>query len=343
MKRSAGCSIVLLFSAGLGVAVAQSPAFDVLAPFSPARRSAIEAGRPIVELTSESDVDVALIGAVRTIADDARLVAWFREVEQLQRGKYIPVVRRFSDPPRIEDLAELALDEDDLEDLRDCRPGHCDLKLAGYEMVRIRAAIDAAGEEWEPAAQQAFRQVILARAVAHIRGGFANALPYDDHKTRAVPVSEFEHLLAGSELPGLCMKPVIAHLRAYPRADGGVETFLFWSKDMLGDLKPVVSITQVSIIRSAWPDQPTIVASAQVYASHYLTASLSVVAVAGEPDGERYLVYARRSRGDLFTGPFGGWVRRIVQKRVRAEGPGVLDGLRRKIEAGPPGSNVSRR
>ena len=336
MKPSAWCSIVLLLGAGMGITVAQSAAFDVLAPFSPARRSAIEAGRPVVELTSESDVDVALIGAARTNVDDERLVTWFREVEQLQRGKYIPVIRRFSNPPRIEDLAELKLDEDDLEDLRDCRPGHCDLKLAGYEMVRIRAAIDAAGDDWQPAAQHAFRQVILSRALAHIRGGFADALPYEDHKTRAVPAREFEYLLAGCRLPGLRMKPVVAHLRAYPRTDDGVETFLFWSRDMLGDLKPVVSITQVSIVGSARPDEPTIIASAQVYASHYLTASLSVVAVTGESGGGRYLVYARRSRGDLFTGPFGGWVRRIVQKRVRAEGPGVLDGLRRKIEAGPP-------
>jgi hypothetical protein len=203
-------------------------------------------------------------------------------------------------------------------------------------MSRITAAIDSAGDEWRPAAQRAFRQVILSRALAHMRGGYADALPYEDHGTPALPAIEFEYLLVGCQLPGLRMKPVVAHLRAYPHDDDGVETFLFWSRDMLGDLKPVVSVTQVSIVRSAWPDEPTIIASAQVYASHYLTASLSVVAVAREPGGSRYLVYARRSRGDLFTGPFGGWVRRIVQKRVRAEGPGVLDGLRRKIEAGPP-------
>jgi hypothetical protein len=342
MKPPGWSSILLLYGAGVGIAAAQSAAFDSLAPFSPARRSAIEAGRPVVELSAESDVDVALIGAVRTTVDDERLVAWFRDVELLQRGRYVPVVRRFSNPPRIEDLAELELDDDDLEDLRDCRPRHCELKLAASEMSTITAAIDAAGDEWQAAAQHAFREVILSRALAHIRGGYANALPYEDHKTRALPAIEFEYLLASCQLPGLRMKPVVAHLRAYPHAGDGVETFLFWSTDVLGDLKPVVSVTQVSIVRSAWPEEPTIIASAQVYASHYLTASLSVVAVAGEPGSDRYLVYARRSRGDLFTGPFGGWIRRIVQKRVRAEGPGVLDGLRRKIEAGPPGVHADR-
>lgn len=311
-------------------------ASDPLAMFSPSRRIAIEAGRPIVELAPLPDVDVALIGAVRTTIDDDRLVAWFREVEQLQRGSYIPVIQRFSNPPRIEDLADLTLDDDDVEELRDCRPGHCDVKLAAAEMHRITAAIRAAGRNWKPAAQLAFRQVMLGRARAHLARGFAGAPPYEDHSDPDSPAAEFQELVDGWGLPGLCMASVLTHLRSYPADNGSVESFLFWSKDTLGDMKPIVGITQVSIVRGCEPGQPTIIASSQVYASHYLTASLSVSAVAQAADGGNYLVYARLSRADLFGGAFGGWIRRIVQKRVRAEGPGVLDGLRRRLEAGPP-------
>jgi len=310
---------------------------DVLAMFAPSRRVAIEAGRPVVELVPVAHVDVALVGAVRTTIDDERLVAWYREVEQLQRGKYIPVIRRFSNPPTIEDLAELELDDEELEDLPDCRPGHCDIKLAAPEMRHISMAIKLAGRDWKPAAQAAFRQVILARARAHAANGFAGAPPYEDHHRPAVPVAELERLFNGSQIPGLCMLPVFEHLRRYPADRESVESFLFWSKDTLGDLKPIVGITQVSIVRARQPGEPTLIASSQVYATHYLTASLSVTAVTRTPDGAAsYLVYARRSRTDLFTGAFGGWLRRIAHKRVRAEGPGVLEGLRRRMEAGPP-------
>jgi hypothetical protein len=310
---------------------------DALAVFSPSRRQAIAAGTPIVELTAVAGADVALIGAVRTTTDEARVIAWFRAVEQLQRGAYIPLIRRFSTPPRIEDLAELALDEEDLEELRDCRPGRCDLKLAAAEMTHVAAAIEGAGSHWQPAAQVAFRQVMLARAVAHVAGGFAAAMPYEDHERPAAPARELQRLLDSLDLPGLCTEAVVGHLREYPRDSDRVESFLFWSKDTLGDAKPIVGITQVSIVPAATPGAPTLIVSTQVYATHYLTASVSVIAVAPAATGVgQYLVYARRSRADLFHGPFGGWLRRIVQKRVRAEGPGVLDGIRRKVEAGPP-------
>ena len=315
----------------------QLPESDVLAMFAPARRAAIETGRPVVELVPVADVDVALIGAVRTTIDDERLVAWYREVELLQRGKYIPVIRRFSNPPVIEDLAELELDDDELEDLPDCRPGHCDLKMAAAEIQQITTAIKLAGDDWKPAAQAAFRQVILGRARAHVAHGFAGALPYEDHRKPAIPAVELDRLFNGSRIPGLCMQPVFDHLRRYPADRDRVETLLFWSKDTLGDLKPIVGITQVSFVRGQSPEEPTLIASSQVYGTHYMTASLSVTAVAGTPDGAaKYLVYARRSRADLFTGTFGGWLRRIAHKRVRAEGPGVLEGLRRRMEAGPP-------
>ena len=227
--------------------------------------------------------------------------------------------------PRVRQIAAVAV-----------RPGDCDIKLSAGEMHRIAWTIEAAGRNWRPAAQAAFRQVLLERARKHLARGFAGAPPYEDQKTAAIPAIEFAYLLNGLRVPGLCMTRVIAHLRDYPRTSPNVETFLFWSKDTLGDLKPIIGITQVSIVRGCDPTEPALIASSQVYASHYLTASLSVTAVSRAPGGERYLVYARQSRADLFTGAFGSWVRRIVRKRVREEGPGVLDGLRRRVEAGPP-------
>src|SRR5690606_20970495 len=108
---------------------------------------------------------------------------------------------------------------------------------------------------------------------------FVSAPPYDDHSRQAFPSAAFEHLLNGMRLPGLCTESVIAHLRTYPADPAGAETLLFWSRDALGDLKPTFGITQVSIVRGQGPADPTIIASSQVYATHYLTASLSVVAV----------------------------------------------------------------
>jgi hypothetical protein len=327
----------LVSCAVLTAASGAKPTIELSRVFTAESRAAIASGRAAVEVLPDSDVDLSVIGAVRTTVTDQQLVSRYREIEQLQRGAYIPVVQRFSNPPRLGDLDPLALDDDDLEELRDCRQGHCDIKLASSEMNEIRAAIRPAGSRWKAAAQVAFRRVLLARARAHLAHGFAGALPYDDHRDQVSPAAEFEAVLRGCSLPGVCRPTLPAQVRSCltaPAAD--VESFLFWSKDVLGDAKPIFSISQVTICGAALDDGRPMIATAQVFASHYLTASLSLTTAINTSDGARYLVYARRSRADVFGGAFGGLLRRIVHKRVRKEGSVALDALRQKLEGGLP-------
>jgi hypothetical protein len=59
-----------------------------------------------------------------------------------------------------------------------------------------------------------------------------------------------------------------------------VESFLYWSKEELGGGKPIITITHVSMIpipREAQTEM--VVASKQVFATHYLSASLSLTSV----------------------------------------------------------------
>jgi hypothetical protein len=107
--------------------------------------------------------------------------------------------------------------------------------------------------------------------------------------------------------------------------------------ETIGGGKPIVSITHINIVRNRAEGRPeALVAVKQVYASHYLTASLSFTAISDASDSaSRYLVYARRSRADVLTGPFAGLIRRTVERRIRSEGPALLDRLRRRLEREP--------
>ena len=117
-----------------------------------------------------------------------------------------------------------------------------------------------------------------------------------------------------------------------------VESFLYWSVETLGAGKPIASITHVTIFRSAPPaPETTVVAARQVYASHYLSGSLSLTLTTAGADGSpAYLVYLRRSRTRAFEGVFGGFIRHIVEGRIRSDAPGLFDGLRRKLESSEP-------
>ena len=116
-----------------------------------------------------------------------------------------------------------------------------------------------------------------------------------------------------------------AYLRGFPNiADRHVqESFLYWSKETFG-MKPIVSITHFSAAWSDTPDRPeAMVVSKQVYATHYRNAATTtfMVIAAG---ASHYLVYINRSQIDAFKGMFGGFVRRVVERRVLAEAPEVL-------------------
>jgi hypothetical protein len=280
--------------------------------------------------------DLAVLGMARTQAGGARLASWMRAVEHVYRGRYMLAVGRFSDPPRLADLDGLTLDDQDLEDLRGCTPGDCAVKLGAAEIAKIRAAASAAGRHWKPAVQVAFREVVLARAQAYLAHGLEPAPAYHDQDEPVSPAAEFAALAAGFDGEPRFGAHVLPYLRAYPVAgEPDVESFLYWSKETLGTGKPIVSVTHTAIFRGTAGGTPaTAVAARQVFATHYLTASLSVTLVGDSPPG--YLIYVRRSRTDAFEGLFGPLVRRMVERRIRSDAPAVLDALRQKLEAGDP-------
>ena len=298
----------------------------------------LNAGESIVELLPVDEKEVAVRAATQTIAHASQLIEWTRQIEELHKGRYVTAIGRFSHPPRIDDLAALTLDEDDLTDLRRCRPGRCGVKLNDTEISQVRAVSATAGADWKSAVQHTFRAIVLARAERYLAEGHAASASYHDSKKPVLPDGEFAALASEVAFMHPRLFPLTNYLSLYPAGEMlDVESFLYWSKESLG-AKPIVSVTHVAMIESRGRQaREALVARKQVYANHYLLASLSFMAISTSPDGsQRYLVYLNRSRSDVFDGLFGGFIRRTIARRLRAEAPRVLDGFRRRIESAPP-------
>jgi hypothetical protein len=294
-------------------------------------------GGAVVAVLPVTGRELAVFGVTRTTASGDQLAARTHAVERLYQGPFVPAIGRFSEGPQLADVGSLALDDEDLNDLRKCRPGDCGVKLSAQEILDIRAAVAASGAAWKPAVQLAFRKIVVARAGAYLARGVSSVPPYADRKTPVSPAVEFDDIAARIGFQPLYGTRVLDYLRSYPDVAGDVaESFLYWSKETLGAGKPIVSITHVAIFRNPPPDPTSaVVAARQVYASHYLSGSLSLTLTTNGKDGTpAYLVYVRRSRTDAFDGVFGGFVRHIVEGRIRADAPALLDALRRKLEAG---------
>lgn len=333
----------MVLSAGIGLA--QAPAvFDPFEFFGPQlgltseERARIERGEAVVKALPAMPFEVAIFSAARADFSGDRLVAWVRRIEALKKSSFVPAVARFSHPPRIEDLASLELDRADLDELRSCRPGDCGLKLSEPEIRSLSEVASGRRPGWEDAVQQAFRQVVLARARAYLRGGLPSADPYRDRREPVMPDVEFQHIVAHSSFFTQRLPRLAQFLTQYPHNETSeFESFLYWSKELLGG-RPIVSITHVAIARpDSGPLPEALVVARQVFATHYMNGSLALTAVVGGRDGApRYLVYLNRSRVDLLDGLFGGLVRRVAERRLRNEAGQVVDALRRRLAAGEP-------
>lgn len=306
-----------------------------------AERDQLHRGQPIARVLPAEELEVAVLAAVPVNIDADRLVAWMRRIEELKKSSYVLAIRRFSNPPQIEDVADLTLDDADLSAARDCRPGNCGLKLSASEMTLLQTAAAGAGGDWKPAVQRAFRGVVLERARAYVARGEMAA--YEDQSTPVWPATRFVALLEHSEFVGAHLPRLAEYLRGSPSTVApGAESFLYWSKERLAR-KAVISVTQVSIVRTEDPGVPNVqVASREVFSAHYTNASFALTAlVRGEPGRSNYLVYVNRSEADVLRGTLSGLIRWFLQRRLRSESANVLQSLRRRLESGAPPAAVA--
>jgi hypothetical protein len=317
---------------------------DLFAFFHPeltltaADRNRLGTRQPIVKTLESGDGEVAIFSAMQVGIGGDRLVAWVRRIQDLKQGRYAPAVRRFSQPPVLEDLAALELDEVDLDELRRCRPGSCGLKLGEPEIATLARLARDRRANWKAEVQVAFRHAMLERTRGYLAGGLATAMPFRDTDRATSAEREFAPLIARSRFLSIGLPQLTDYLTRYPLIESDdIESFLYWSKEMLTG-KPIISINHVTIVRGQDGRRPdATVVTRQVFATHYITGSLAVTAILGGTDGApRYLAYLNRSRVDVLNGMFGGLVRRLIERRLREESAQVVDTLRRRLEAGEP-------
>jgi hypothetical protein len=323
--------------------VAQTPA-DPFAFFGPevvvsARdRQAIDRGEPLARVLPGQDREIAVFAAVSVKVDGDRLAAWVRDIAALKKSAFVLSIGRFSNPPRIEDLDGLLLDDEDLDAIPRCRPGDCKLKLSAPEIAMLQGAVRDRASDQRPALQEAFRRVVLERVRRYLAGGHPALGPNSDRDSPVPLQTAFTSIIRRSVYLTARVPDFADYLDRYPQVSmPDVESFVYWSKEQLAG-KPIVSATHVSILRGRNGSVPeALVAGKQVFATHYMNASLNLTALMrGNPGSPNYLVYLNRSDVDVLGGFFGGLVRLIAERRVKSEASEVLEGLGHRLESGEP-------
>jgi hypothetical protein len=285
--------------------------------------TSLTGGRPIVKtLPSALGREMNTAGGVRIQSSAmARFVNQFKTLEGFKSSQFIKQIQKFSDPPRLSDLDALVLEQEDLDALRTCRVGECDVQLAAADIKRFNAEVNWRSPDAARAAASLYKAVLFALLDKYRAGGPDRLLAYQDREATVRLATETEAILAATPSILEQVPAFHSHIRRYPAgASANIENFFYWSKETFG-FKPVVGLNHVSVYTD--PDTGNVlIATTQIYASHYLDGSLGIHALlpdsmsANEPGF--YWLYTNRTRVGRLGGLLGTISRPIVQRRARA-------------------------
>jgi hypothetical protein len=314
--------------------------FLARAGISTADAPKLETGAVVTHATDgQSDNEVFVVAAVKIRAPRKRVTDYYGQMIAYVDGKVTLAFGRFGSPPSLADVKDLAFDRGEVDDMKSCHPGRCDIRLGGAGLDALRSAVDWDAADYVERANAFARKAAIDYVTAYQSRGDAALVTYND---RAEPVSMKEQwlgILGNSPQFHQYTPELKTYLERFPGGSlPGARTVLYWAKENYG-LKPVISIVHGVIYDPPGQPDRTIVVQKQLYASHYYDGSLAVATLLDTEDGgspATYLVYVNRSRGDLLKGGFGGLRKNAARGQARRAAEQTLGTIKQALEAAKP-------
>jgi hypothetical protein len=245
------------------------------------QRKEMFAGQPVTKLLDADPAhEVSVFGIIWVKAPTARYVAAIKDIEQFEQGENFRVTKKVSSPPRPEDFAQLTLPAEDLEDLKSCRVGSCELKLSEASLKRVRKEVDWSKPTATADAERLARRLMLDYINGYLEGGNARLATYRDSERPTFGGAEFASM--ANRMPSLTeyLPDLKNYLLNYSKASlPKAESFIYWQEARFG-LKPTIRINHLTIAET-----PThvAVASKMLYASHYFWTAIELRVLVPDP------------------------------------------------------------
>ena len=291
--------------------------------------AALQLNQPVVRLAPTSNKrEVAVTGLVNINASAEDFLRSYRDSMLQKSNAAIIEIGRFGPEPALADIAALSLEPEDIEDLKECVAGDCQVKLSAPMIERFRNEIDWAAPDYQSRATNLFKEMLVAYIKDYHARGEAALIEYSDKRDRVNLATE-QHGLSSA---GGYINSFLADTKSGLQL---IEEALVWSKIKFG-LKPVIAVNHISIYkRNSGVGPQVLVASKQIYANHYFNAFHALTAFVNVPGGTNgsYLVYENRSRADGLEGPFGKIKRGVVEKKALEGLRGIIAQSKASLEA----------
>ena len=307
--------------------------FTKILKLTPEERTRLQAGAPVARnIDADPSKEVAIFGAIWVAAPVANYIAALQDIETFEKGEGFRATRKIGDPARFEDFAALTLPDDDVKDLRACKIGDCELKLSEAALLRVRKEVDWSAPDAKAQLERLVRVMGAEYVNAYRKGGNAELAVYRDRDHPTFVANEFREMVNGMPELSQYLTDMRQYLLEYPKLPAKpTVSFVYWQEAEFG-LKPTIRISHVAIQEET---DATVVASKQLYSSHYFWTALELRVLV--PDPRRgtgfWFVNVNRSRSDGLSG----FVGRVIRGKVRdAARKGLESGLaaaKKKLEA----------
>ena len=301
----------------------------------------IQHGRTIAKIVdSRTPDEVFISGVVYIEATPESYLKLAGDVAELRKLPSYLAIRKFSDPPNVSDLDGFALEEEDTQELKDCKPGHCGLQLPAEVMEEVQRSVNWSAPDVTAQVNRLAQQMALQALLAYMRGGNSSLGSYRDKKRPAEVAETFESLLSQAKALPVYLPDLDRYLLEYPKFKlENVETQFYWEKVNFG-LKPTLRIVHAIVYRGTRPTEPAYaVALKQIYSSHYFQSALDLTVCVRDTENRNqrgfYLITLKGSQQAGLTGFKGGIVRHVAVGKTRSSLERALATIKERLEATP--------
>jgi hypothetical protein len=287
-------------------------------------------GSVVTKVLDTKDQDeVALFGIVALDVPRPDVVRRVRDLASFLRTPGRTAFGVFSTPATLSDAGAFVADPSDLDALKECKPGDCNVKMPARSIEEFRSTIDWSSPAASAQATALVRQRMVDYVEAYRRGGVGVMVEYGDQKIAGRSSEAFTSLLAESPYLYDYVPAFKEYLTKYPAISlPEVTNAVYWSMDRMPRLRPILGLTHLTIYEP--PGAPlTLVSANQLYASHYFLGAFTLTTILDRADTDDargvYYMVVQRMRFDHL--PSGG----LLNIRGRVIGK-MHDALRADLE-----------
>src|SRR5215469_1894473 len=132
----------------------------------------IRSGRALAKVVEPPTPDeVFVFGAIYVKASPESYLELASNIDALRKLPGFIAIQSFSDPPQLSDLDGFILEHQDLEELKTCKVGHCEVQLPTEAMDEFKQTINWSGSDVADRANRLARQMVLQSLQRYIQGG----------------------------------------------------------------------------------------------------------------------------------------------------------------------------